>query len=716
MRRRALSTALVVALLGTLALPAQAAKAKKKRPRKPNPALQPIQDEPGLPRVLLIGDSISIGYTLPVRKLLAGEANVHRPQANCGPTSRGIQQIDAWLGKGDWDVIHFNWGLHDLKVMPDGKHQVPLDAYEKNLRKLVQRLQKTGATLIWCSTTPVPAGKLRPPRSNDDVVAYNAVAKKIMNEHGIAIDDLYTFALPQLKQIQRPVNVHFTEKGSAELAKQVASSVRKVLPKNSAADKAKASGSKRDHLAVVRAYVDAMLKHGRDVYGKVHSPLFAVTLDRKTMKLPSGEVLERLSKLKRESWGIRPHDRMLTGANPMHDQNLYQVMIALSKVTGDPKYAGEANKTLAWFFQHCQSPTTGLMAWGEHIGWDFNAESIIDKPAGTTHEYFRPWVLWDRCFKLAPKPTAAFALGVWQHQIGDQATGNFSRHARYDKHGPGTNSEYPRHGGFYIATWASAYRHTKDPAFCQAIETLLTYFTKRRSPKTDAIPAESASRSKGEMMWPQSNVSLAVDLWDGAAFMPDALAAKMRDSASRTDKVFLKLPHDLGPDGRGFNKIAATHTLDVRKWGDRGAFTDLWATGYGDATDATIGNLCMLRWRQVKLDGYKRLVVDAAKRYLTAEPNIEFPIYPGTLGDVIFLLLSAHELTGDATFLDRADVMADRAIAMFFESGCPLPKASSKHDHYEAITRADTLAMALLKLWGVRNKPALDVELVYNDR
>ncbi len=715
MPRRTLSVALIASILALIAAPAQSAQAKKKR-RKPNPALKPIQDRPGLPRVLLIGDSISIGYTLPVRKLLAGEANVHRPQANCGPTSRGVEQLDRWLGKGDWDVIHFNWGLHDLKVMPDGQHQVPLDAYEENLRKLLERLEKTGATLIWCSTTPVPAGKLRPPRSNEDVVAYNAVARKIMDEHDVAIDDLYAFALPRLKQIQRPVNVHFTEKGSAELAKQVAASIRKALLGKGSTDKAKAPGSKRDHLAVVRGYVDAVLAHGRDAYGKVHSPLLAVTLDRKTMNLPSGAVLERLSKLKRESWGIRPHDRMLTGANPMHDQNLYQVMVALSQVTGDARYAAEADKTLAWFFEHGQSPATGLMAWGEHIGWDFKTESIIDKPAGTTHEYFRPWVLWDRCFKLAPKPAKAFALGVWQHQIGDQATGNFSRHARYDKHGPGTNSEYPRHGGFYIATWASAYRHTKDPVFCKAIETLVTYFTKRRSPKTDAIPAESASRSKGEMMWPQSNLSLAIDLWDGAACMPDALAATMRDVAARTDKVFLRLPHDLGPNGKGFNKIASTHTLDVRKWGARGAYTDLWATGYGDATDATIGNLCMLRYRQVKLDGYKRLVVDAARRYLTAEPDIAFPIYPGTLGDVIFLLLAGHELTGDAAFLDRADVMADRAIAMFFEPGCSLPKASSKHDHYEAITRADTLAMALLKLWIVRNTPDLDVELVYNDR
>ena len=130
----------------------------------PHPSLEPITDDPNLPRVLLIGDSISMGYTVAVRELLAGKANVHRPATNCGPTSRGVAGIDAWLGDGEWDVIHFNFGLHDLKYMEDGTHQVPIDQYEANLRTLIDRMEETGATVIWCSTTPVPEGELTPKR------------------------------------------------------------------------------------------------------------------------------------------------------------------------------------------------------------------------------------------------------------------------------------------------------------------------------------------------------------------------------------------------------------------------------------------------------------------------------------------------------------------------------------------------------------------------
>jgi acyl-CoA thioesterase-1 len=83
-----------------------------------SPAFAPVVDQPGLPRVLLIGDSISIGYTVTVRKALAGQANVHRIPENGADTANGLKKIESWLVGSPWDVIHFNWGLHDLKVTP----------------------------------------------------------------------------------------------------------------------------------------------------------------------------------------------------------------------------------------------------------------------------------------------------------------------------------------------------------------------------------------------------------------------------------------------------------------------------------------------------------------------------------------------------------------------------------------------------------------------
>jgi len=230
--RKSMVLALVscIVLASGVVLAQEKADKKAKPARKPNPSLAPIEDVAGLPRVLLIGDSISIGYTLPVRGLLKGKANVHRPNTNCGPTITGVANIDKWLGDKPWDVIHFNFGLHDLKFMDTGKQQVSLEDYEKNLRQMVARMKKTGAKLIWCSTTPVPE-KCTPMRKNSDVLAYNEVALKVAKENGIAVDDLYAFALPKIKEIQQPDNVHFSDAGSKVLAQQVSQSILASLGK-----------------------------------------------------------------------------------------------------------------------------------------------------------------------------------------------------------------------------------------------------------------------------------------------------------------------------------------------------------------------------------------------------------------------------------------------------------------------------------------------------
>lgn len=198
------------------------------------------------PRVLLLGDSISIGYTKPVQQKLADEAIVIRPMRgeraeNCSGTTYGVDQIERWLqlGNGKWDVIHFNFGLHDLKRVdpdtaaastdPTHPRQAEPEVYEKHLRSIVKQLKTSGSKLIFATTTPVPEGDLNPHRDVNDVARYNAIAQKIMEEEGVAINDLYSFALPRLKEIQRPANVHFTPAGSAALAERVVTSIREHL-------------------------------------------------------------------------------------------------------------------------------------------------------------------------------------------------------------------------------------------------------------------------------------------------------------------------------------------------------------------------------------------------------------------------------------------------------------------------------------------------------
>lgn len=181
------------------------------------------------PKVLIIGDSISIGYTPPLAQLLQGKADVLHHEGNAAHTGNGLEKLDSWLGTTKWDLIHFNFGLHDLKIMDSGVQQIPLAQYEANLTEIVKKLKKTGAKLVFATTTPVPEGKVSPPRNPADVPAYNAAALRIMQRYGIPIDDLYNFALPRLAEIQTPVNVHYTKPGYAALAGQAAKSIAENL-------------------------------------------------------------------------------------------------------------------------------------------------------------------------------------------------------------------------------------------------------------------------------------------------------------------------------------------------------------------------------------------------------------------------------------------------------------------------------------------------------
>lgn len=184
-----------------------------------------------LPNVLIIGDSISIGYTKPLTKILKDKVVVVHNPGNAGPSSKGLANIDRWLGKTEWDVIHFNHGLHDLKyVDKNGKNsntkknahvQVPLKDYRNNMESIVIRLKKTGAKLIFATTTPYPDG-VKPLRIPEDVQKYNSAALEVMKKHGVPINDLHDFVLPKLKTLQKPRNVHFTPKGSTAMAKEVA--------------------------------------------------------------------------------------------------------------------------------------------------------------------------------------------------------------------------------------------------------------------------------------------------------------------------------------------------------------------------------------------------------------------------------------------------------------------------------------------------------------
>ncbi len=198
-----------------------------------------------LPRVLILGDSISIGYTPFVQEILAGKAMVVRPvqdngkPENCAGTTKGLEHLARWIGETSWDLIHFNFGLHDIKHVhpvtgqnsqnPEDPRQAEPRQYKQNLKSITHRLKQTGASLIFATTTPYPEKLEGPVRAYGDDKIYNKIARRIMRKNGVTINDLHAFVSPQMADLQRPNNVHFTEMGSRKLAQVVSSEIIKEL-------------------------------------------------------------------------------------------------------------------------------------------------------------------------------------------------------------------------------------------------------------------------------------------------------------------------------------------------------------------------------------------------------------------------------------------------------------------------------------------------------
>ena len=191
-------------------------------------------DNPALPRVLIIGDSISIGYTPRVRKLLKGKANVHRPKTNCRWSAFGNEKILDWIGNSKWDLIHFNFGLWDWYGWKQPNKSTP-ESYAKNLEGVVEKLKSTGAKLVFAVTTPPcigPEKKVQFIVSDERAESFNRSALAVMKKNSVIINDLYSLIGNNRKQYQRGVNdVHYNDAGRDLLATEVAKVINKELAK-----------------------------------------------------------------------------------------------------------------------------------------------------------------------------------------------------------------------------------------------------------------------------------------------------------------------------------------------------------------------------------------------------------------------------------------------------------------------------------------------------
>ena len=183
---------------------------------------------PNTPLIVLIGDSIRMGYQDHVASQLADRAEVWVPEENGGDSRNVLAHIDQWVLARQPDLVHVNCGLHDLKRAFGAESEVPLDEYERNVRQILHRLQRElNGAVVWATITPVDENWHHQNKGFDrleaDVEAYNAAARAVAEDLGVPIDDLFAVVEREGKaRLLTQDGVHFTEEGSQLLGRAVA--------------------------------------------------------------------------------------------------------------------------------------------------------------------------------------------------------------------------------------------------------------------------------------------------------------------------------------------------------------------------------------------------------------------------------------------------------------------------------------------------------------
>ena len=455
------------------------------------------------------------------------------------------------------------------------------------------------------------------------------------------------------------------------------------------------AGQALTYLDYSKAYADAMIEKGRDTYGEKHSPLFASILDRKTIKIGAQPEVD----------GIRSGDRYPTGSNLMMQFGLFDLLYGLSETSGEPKYAAAADEALLFFFEKTASPATSLMPWGEHLYWDFNTEEVATtRKWKMYHEMEAEWPFWEQSYRLAPEAMWNYAVGLWENQISDKQTGNFSWHSNYFEPGPEKDSSYPRYGGQLIATWGYAYGHpanAKRPdrdLMLTAIDVLMRHY-KRKLDNLGYIPAtgDDFGMKNGKRMqeWPDQSIELSRGLWKASLYVPQDLAQALQELSHRIDQRFRETPDELK---------ATPYELK--------ADADIWKISYGSHGLAADMNLQFwARYQQLKAYDHpdSQFFYDYITRvlsyFMAAEPDVSATLKPLGHAKVIELCLKMYETTKDKAYLQYANKIGMQAVILFFDKTSPLPKVTNLQAHYEDKTGGPELLNAFLLLHQKGVKP-----------
>ena len=465
---------------------------------------------------------------------------------------------------------------------------------------------------------------------------------------------------------------------------------------------------KKDYLFYVKEHCDQLITHGKDVYGDKKSDLLASIIDTRDMSVPKWKVPP--------TEGTRSSDRAVGGSNYYHDVQTITLLNSLTKLTGDTKYKSAATNYTDDFLTLCQNPYTGLLGWGEHLYYNFYADSVregdLDQPGiFLTHEFLETTPPWTRLWETDSARITKAIIGVRGH-FRSPVTQSFlyNRHARWNKI---AKPEYRgleqyqdggqawiKHSGLQCYSFTFLYKKTGNPEWKRWAEGTGTLFWKYRNPATNlTISCIDDPRPSG--MYANINSMGLLSYYLLKSWQVDPRFDHFRKQAETMLKSVEKYSWDktrngyvteLYLDGNVFNK----------------ELVKVVETGYGNADILLFGRIAAYFYKVTGDRAYLEIVKKISGMLLKHSWPDTFVV--NSLASALQFSMDAYEVTKDPKMLELAKSYADTGINKLWSG--KLFVREPKDPYYEAKLGTSDLVAGMLRLHLVQNSKPEDAGLL----
>lgn len=474
----------------------------------------------------------------------------------------------------------------------------------------------------------------------------------------------------------------------------------------------------------VRNCLDQLIEHDRDVYGKVHSPLFMAILDADTLRSPAKPMpLDYTVRLEE-----RLHRRGERGSNLWYDQRLLRALYRMSELEGTDKYKQAADDYASYYLENCHKLQTdespydnGMLSWGTHVYWDcYKDRPGGDKKGRGPHEILVFRAEWEPMYRVSPLEVEREVVGIWQYHVVDKATGLFNRHDNNKK-----GCDFAFTGGPFIEAQAFMYKATGNPKYLAQARTIASWHWENRNHETN-LTADSPGNSKrfdGQHclttvcgihslhLLNSYRHTKDKSFYDIATSYIKAYDRYGWDAEGKTYWAMLKLdgtPVPKQPKGKGYDVYAPFG--HVQPWRDllySYEFTLAAGQAAVDAYEISVADgepdpellEIAKRWGGVIERSLPPRIGDRWKaEFVAALPQMQESqgVYAEDYGRAISLFIHLHRATNGPHYLALAEKLADEAVRKLYRNRLFLGHPAKPY--YETTDGVGMLLVALLEL------------------